>query len=140
MKKLGLLCALFVIALLVTGCKGKDEVVCTQSVSGVKVDMTMDFTDNKLNSMGLKYSMDLSSYSDEQVKQVENQNLCSNVKIAMGSYGNAFKNCKQNMSNKNLVITADFDINKLPGAQDGEKDSKEAAIKGLESQGYKCTN
>ena len=133
-----LLFSILLIALFITGCSKKDEVVCTQNVSGVKVDMIMSFKENKIDTMGLKYTMDLNSYSDEQIKQIGAQNLCSSVQTAMGTYGNAFKNCKQNMSNKNLVITADFDIDKLPGAENGTRDSKEEAITGLENQGYKC--
>lgn len=139
MKKLYLFGTLLVVALLVTGCGSKNEVVCTQSVSGVKVDMIMNFKDDKIDTMGVKYSMDLSNYSDDQVKQIESQNLCSSVQTAMGTYGTAFTNCKQKVENKNLLVTADFDIQKLPGAINGQGDTKEQAIKGLESQGYKCT-
>ena len=140
MKKLYLFGTLLVVALFITGCGKKDEVVCTQSVSGVKVDMIMSFKDDKLDTMGVNYSMDLSNYSDDQVKQIESQNLCSSVQAAMGTYGTAFTNCKQSLENKKLLVTADFDIEKLPGASNGQRDTKEQAIKGLESQGYKCTN
>ena len=122
-----LLVSILLIALFVTGCGNSNEVVCTQSVSGVKIDMIMSFKEDKLDTMGLKYSMNLEDYSDEQIKQIGEQNLCSSVKNAMKTYVDAFKNCKQNIDNKNLVITADFDIDKLPGSEKGKRDSKEDA-------------
>ena len=138
MKKLYILSALL-LALFITGCGSKSEVVCTQSVSGVKVDMIMTFKEDKLDTMGVKYSMDLSNYSDDQVKQVESQNLCSAVQAAMGTYGVAFNNCNQKMESKSLLVTADFDIEKLPNAQSGQRETKDQAIKELEQQGYTCT-
>ena len=138
MKKVCLFTTLVAILLLVTGC-GKNEVVCTQSVSGVKVDMILNFNGDKVDAMGLKYTMDLSNYSDAQVDAIKSQNLCSTVQAAMGTYSTAFTNCKQNMENKNLVITADFDLEKVPGMKE-DNSTKEEIIKSLESQGYKCGN
>ena len=140
MKKLYLFGGLFIAILMVTGCSGNDEVVCTQSVSGIKIDMIMNFKNEKLDAMGLRYTLDLTNYSDEQISQIEGQDTCSNVQSSMGTYGNAIRNCKKNLENKKLYVTADFDIDKLPGAENGERDSKEQAIKGLEAQGYKCEN
>ena len=138
MKKLYLFGTLLVVALFITGCGKKDEVVCTQSVSGVKVDMIMSFKDDKLDTMGVNYSMDLSNYSDDQVKQIESQNLCSTVQESMGTYKDAFTNCKQSLNGKKLEITADFILEKLPGYSKDKKETMEESIKQLEDQGYKC--
>ena len=137
MKKVVLFSALF-LALLLTGCSSTKRVVCSQKVATVDVDMIMDFKNDVISYMGLKYTMDLSEYSDDQIKEVESRDLCVNVKAAMSTYKDAFKNCKQGMQGKELVITADFDIDKLPGASSGKKVSMEDAIKSLETQGYKC--
>ncbi len=140
MKKLCLFSALLFVLLFVTGCgNNTTKVVCSQKVSIVDVDMLMDFENDSLSAMGLKYTMDLGSYTDEQVKQVEAQNLCSTVQTAMAAYSNAFTNCKQSTVDKKLVITADFILEKLPGYQSGKSESMEQAIKELEQQGYKCT-
>ena len=136
-KKIVFLSALIAI-LLLTGCENTKRVVCSQKVSTVYVDMIMDFKDDIIDSMGLKYKMDLSEYSDYQIDLIKSQNLCESVKQYMGTYSNAFTNCKTDMQGKELVITADFDIDKIPGAEDGKRDNIDDAIKQLESQGYKC--
>ena len=139
MKKLYFFSALLVVTLLVTGCGNSTRVVCSQKVSIVDVDMIIDYEDDKLSVMGLKYTMDLSTYTEEQIKQVTSQNLCSNVQAAMSTYSDAFTNCKQNLNGKSVVITADFILEKLPGYQSGATEKMEDAIKALEAQGYKCT-
>ena len=138
MKKLCFFSVLLVITLLVTGCGNTKRIVCSQKVSIVDVDMIIDYKDDKLSAMGLKYSMDLSSYTDDQIKQVTSQNLCSTVQAAMSTYSNAFTNCKQSLNGKTVVITADFILEKLPGYQSGVDEKMEDAIEGLEAQGYKC--
>ena len=139
MKKLYFFSALLIVTLLVTGCGSSKRIVCSQKVSIVDVDMIIDYENDKLSAMGLKYTMDLSDYNDEQINQVTSQNLCSSVQAAMSTYSDAFTNCKQNMEGKTLVITADFILEKLPGYQKGVDEKMEDAIKGLEAQGYKCT-
>ena len=139
MKKLYFFSALLIVTLLVTGCGSSKRIVCSQKVSIVDVDMIIDYENDKLSAMGLKYTMDLGDYTDEQINQVTSQNLCSSVQAAMNAYSDAFTNCKQNMEGKKLVITADFVLEKLPGYQNGVNEKMEDAIKGLEAQGYKCT-
>ena len=113
MKKVVLFSALLTVLFLTACGSSKTKVVCNQKVSIVDVDMIMEFEKETLSAMGLKYTMDLSSYSDDQINQVKSQNLCSSVQAAMGTYASAFTNCKQEMSGKNLVITADFILDKL---------------------------
>ena len=139
MKKICLFTTLVAILLLVTGCGSKNELVCSQSVSGVKVDMILNFKDDKVDAMGLKYTMDLSNYSDAQISAISAQNLCSTVQAAMGTYSSAFTNCKQKMENKDLIITADFDLAKIPGGTEVNS-TRDEIVKSLESQGYKCGN
>lgn len=143
MKKMLLACLLFGTVFL-TACgndnvvKGRKELVCSQKVSVVDIDMIADFNDDKIESLELKYTMDLSSYSDEQISAISGQNMCSSVKSAMSDYTDAFTNCKQNIENKILVITADFDINKMGGADITSKTNIEDAKKAFESQNYTC--
>jgi len=137
MKKIGLFSLLF-ICLLLVGCSSTKRVVCNQKVSVIDVDMIMDFKDDVISYMGLKYTMDLSSYSDEQINLIKEQNICDTVKQSMSAYADAFTNCKQNIDNKKLLVTADFDIDKIPGSAEGKKESMDQAIKELEAQGYTC--
>ena len=126
--------------LLVTGCGGSTKrLLCSQKVQTVDVDMIADFKGDELTYLGLKYEIDLTSYTDAQVELVGKQDMCSTVKASMSSYTNAFTNCKQKIDNKILVITADFDLDKLVGADISKKTSIEEAKKELEKQNYSCT-
>lgn len=126
--------------LLVTGCGGSTKrLLCSQKVQTIDVNMIADFKGDELTYLGLKYEMDLTSYTDAQVELVGKQDMCSTVKASMSSYTNAFTNCKQKIDNKILVITADFDLDKLI-AGDIKREAKIEDVKaGLEKQNYKCT-
>ena len=158
MKKV-LLFSAICIAMLLTGCSkdgnnnplddnglfngitGKNEkrLVCNQKVQTVDVDMYADFSGDELTYLGLKYEMDLSSYTDAQIDLIKKQDMCSTVKQSMSNYTNAFTNCKQGIENKILVITADFDLDKLVTG-DIKKEAKIEDVKaGLEKQNYSCT-
>lgn len=138
MKKVLLFSTLIALLLIVTGCSNSKRVICNQKVSVVDVDMLLDFDNDVLSGMGLKYTMDLSSGTDEQIKEFESQNLCSTVQESMGTYKDAFTNCKQSLNGKKLEITADFILEKLPGYSKDKKETMEESIKQLEDQGYKC--
>ena len=124
----------------VTGCGGSTKkLVCSQKVQTVDVQMLADFKGEELVSLGLKYEMDLSAYSDAQVGLIGAQDMCTTVKASMASYTNAFTNCKQKIENKVLIITADFDLNKLLTG-DIKKEAKFDEVKAsFEKQNYKCT-
>ena len=137
MKKIVLFCGLIMV-LFVTGCENTDEVICTQKMSGIRVDMIMTFVDNKMDTMKYKYFADLTNYSDEQVNEIEKQDVCANAQNVLGSYSGAVKNCMKEFVNRTLTVTAEFDLDKLPGVQPGHRDTKEQSIASLEQQGYKC--
>ena len=128
--------------LLITGCGNKNEkkLVCNQKVLTVDVNMIADFNDNNLDYLGLKYTMDLSDYSDAQIQAINDEDMCTTVKETMNSngLGDAFTNCKQKINDKVLEITADFDLDKMIGNDISRETSIEEAIKELEQQGYKC--
>jgi hypothetical protein len=140
-KKVLLFSVLF-IALFVTGCGGSGstkKLVCSQKVQTVDVQMLADFDGDTLTALGLKYEMDLSAYNDAQIGLIGAQDMCATVKTSMASYTNAFTNCKQKIDNKVLIITADFDLDKLITG-DIKKEAKIEDVKaGLEKQNYKCT-
>ena len=138
MRKGLLLLSTLVFAVIITGCSGKTRLTCTQKVQTVDVKMFADFKGDELTYLGLQYDMDLSEYNDTQVDLITKQDMCSTVKSSMASYSNAFTNCKQNVSNKNLKITADFDLDKLTGDLSKKTNVEEAKTQ-LEKQGYSCT-
>lgn len=141
MKKVVLLFSMMFVALLLTGCEdeGVTRLLCTQRVQTVDVDMIADFKGDELTYLGLKYTMDLSGYSDAQIKAIDALDMCTNVKNSMSTYTNAFTNCKESIENKVLLITADFDLDKLTSSDLKKETSIEEAKTGLEKQGYTCT-
>ena len=157
MKKILLFTTLFM-AFLLTGC-GNDNsafgnyndsdstpvpvnskrLLCEQKVQTVDVDMIADFENDELTYLGLKYEMDLSQYNDLQINAIKSQDMCGTVKASMSGYTNSFTNCKQSVENKKLLITADFDLDKLVGSDISRKTNIEDAKSGLEKQNYSCT-
>ena len=138
MKKGLLLFSTLLAVVLLTGCSGSvTRLTCSQTVSGVNVKMLADFKSDELTYLGLQYDMDLSAYSDSQINLLKDQDMCSSVKASMAGYTNAFTNCKQNIENKNLKITADFDLDKLTDGLSRKTNIEEAKVQ-LEKQGYSC--
>ena len=141
MKKY-LLVGVLLATLLLTGCGGSantKRLLCTQKVQTVDVNMIADFEGDLLTYLGLKYEMDLTQYTDAQIELIGKQDMCSVVKTSMANYTSAFTNCKQSVDSKVLIITADFDLDKLITG-DIKKEAKiEDVQAGLEKQNYKCT-
>ncbi len=126
--------------LLTTGCGvGTKTLSCDQTTSGVDINITSTFKGNKIDSMNLKYGMDLSTYTDAQIKAIEGQDFCTLVKNAMTGMENAFGNCKQNIESKKLSVTATLDVSKLKGFDISQKSSFSDVKKSLESSSFKCT-
>lgn len=126
--------------LLVTGCGvGNKTLSCDQSTSGVDINITSTFKGNKIDTMSLKYGMDLSSYTDAQIKAIEGQDFCKSVKNAMTGMDKAFGNCKQNIENKQLAVTATLDVSKLKGFDISDKSTFSDVKKALEKLSFKCT-
>jgi hypothetical protein len=83
----------------------------------------------------MKYSMDLSKYSDTMINAIGKQDYCSTVQKAMSQY--TLVDCKQSIEDKKMVVTSGIDISKM-----SSKDltgSPEATKTALEKQGYTCT-
>ena len=122
------------------GIKGNvQRLVCSQKVQTVDVNMIGDFKGDELTYLGLKYTMDLSAYNDAQINAIKAQDMCGTVKASMSTYSSSFTNCKQSVENKNLIITADFDLEKLMTGEI-KKEAKLADVKkSLEQQNYSCT-
>ena len=95
-----------------TGCGNKPStLVCSQKVSNINVEINANFAGNKVKSMGLKYDMDYSKYSDTYVETVSKQDFCKTVTSAMSSQF-TLVDCKQTTNGKNIVIKSGIDISK----------------------------
>lgn len=135
---------LFIIAplcfLLLIGCGKGDEktLVCTQGLSGVDVAMNIGFKGNAVKSIDFNYTMDIKGFTDEQIKALEKEDLCSIVKSSMIGYTDAFNNCKTKTENDKYVMSANLDINKISDASLKNDSGISDAKKGLESQGFTC--
>ena len=120
-----------------TGCGNKPStLVCSQKVSNINVEINANFAGNKVKSMGLKYDMDYSKYSDTYVETVSKQDFCKTVTSAMSSQF-TLVDCKQTTNGKNIVIKSGIDISKLSSSS--LTGSPSATKTELEKQGYSCT-
>ena len=120
-----------------TGCGNKPStLVCSQKVSNINVEINANFAGNKVKSMGLKYDMDYSKYSDTYVETVSKQDFCKTVTSAMSSQF-TLVDCKQTTNGKNIVIKSGIDISKLSSSS--LTGSPSATKTELEKQGYTCT-
>lgn len=139
-KELKIGVALLCMVLCLTGCGSKDsKILCTQTANGVDVNFNIDFKGNVITSMDVAYNMDLSSYNDLQIEAIEKQDFCESVKSAFGEYEAGFENCKQNITNKKLNVSADLNVDKLPGNVLDRMGSPKATKEEIEKQGYTCT-
>ena len=136
MKKVLSLALVLGAVLCLAGCGNKPSTLeCSQKVSTVDVTLTTNFTGNKVDSMSMKYSMDLSKYSDTLISTIGKQDYCSTVQRAMSQY--TLVDCKQSIENKVMVVTSGIDISKMNSADlTGSPAATKAA---LEKQGYTCT-
>ena len=136
MKKVLSLALVLGAVLCLAGCGNKPSTLeCSQKVSTVDVTLTTNFVGNKVNSMSMKYSMDLSKYSDTLISTIGKQDYCSTVQRAMSQY--TLVDCKQSIENKVMVVTSGIDISKMNSADlTGSPAATKAA---LEQQGYTCT-
>ena len=126
-----------------TGCgktnKESKKLVCTMNVSGVDVTYNIDFEGDKVKGMDFAYDMDLSSYSDAQIKAIESQDFCPTVEKAFANFGDAFQDCKQKVAKKQLNVTAKLVVDKLASNVKELMVSQEKAKDGIEAMGFKCS-
>lgn len=139
MKKGILLFGIAGACLLLTGCGNKATLKCNMNSSGVDINFNIDFKGNSIDAMDLKYAMDLSDFSDSQIDILKNQDLCSGLKEDMDEFKDAFADCKQELNDKKLNISAKFNVDKISSEKRDKMQTPEDAKKDLESSGYKCT-
>ena len=132
--------SLVVSTIVLTGCVAKPaKLVCTQTTSGVDITFNVDFKGKTIKNMDFSYDMDLSKYSDAQIKAVGKQDFCTRVKNSMIGFKDAFTDCNQSIEDKHLKVASKMDIDKIAKNYLEKMTTPEAAKKQLEASGYKCT-
>ena len=106
--------------------------------SGVDIEFNVGFKGKSVRKIDFNYDMDISSYTDEQIKMFENQDFCKLVKDTMSDYKSAFKDCKQSVKNKHLKLYAVLDVHKLDGDISKKMTTPKKAKEELEKTGYNC--
>ena len=126
-------------ATLLVGCGNQQKkLVCTQTASGVDIEFNVGFKGKVISSMDFNYDMDLSKYSDTQIKAIEKQDFCSAVKNSMSQYKSAFTKCDQKVESKHLKVDSVLDVDKVAKDISEKLTTPEKAKEELEKQGYKC--
>ena len=127
--------------LLLSGCGLTKEqtLLCTASQSGVDVGFNVKFKGYKIEQMDITYDMDLSKYNDIQIEAISKQDFCEVVKKSMSQYKDAFTECKQDVSNKNLHVATGLEVDKVAKSELDKFSSIDNAKEGLEKVGYSCT-
>ena len=141
MKKYGVILMVVVLSLVLVGCStgNKKKLVCTQNASGVDIEFNVGFVGNSIKTIDFNYDMDLSSYTDEQIGLLKEQDFCTSVKSAMSSYKDAFTDCKQNITDKHLKVSSVLDVDKIAKNILDKMTTPAKTKKELEKEGYKCT-
>lgn len=139
-RSIVLVATVFALVLFVTGCGSKEAtLVCTQTTSGVDITFNVGFKGNTITTMDFDYDMDLSKYSDTQIDAIGKQDFCTSVKNSMGSYKDAFTDCKQDITDKHLKVSSVLDVDKIAKNVLDKMTSPENAKKELETEGFTCT-
>ena len=127
-----------VFVLVLSGCGAEKTLKCTNTSSGVDITFLVGFKGNTIQTMDFGYDMNLSEYTDEQVKAISEQDLCPTVKNSMEDYKDAFSKCEQKLDGKHILIDAAFDVSKLTKTYLDRVSTPEAFKSEMEKSGYSC--
>lgn len=140
MKK-GLLFILLCMVVLV-GCENKSveqRLVCTQKIETTTADMIIDYNDNKLTYLGIKYVFDISSHTKEEKDILKKQDMCKTIiESAKKTSSNDITNCKQNATDDSIIITADVDISTLTKEELEKYSGIQLVKENFEKENYSC--
>lgn len=135
MKKLLSVFAFLGVIFCLTGCGNKPSTLtCSQKISGVDATITANFVGKEVKAMKLDYSMDLSKYSDTQIKAIEKQDFCTSVQRAISQF--TLVDCSQSVENKVLLVKSGIDLSKMSNSD--LVGSPEATKTSLEKSGFTC--
>ena len=130
--------ALFMVISLSACGKKEQKLMCKQLIDGVNVSLNVDFKGNMIQNMDFAYYSDLTEYKDDVIETLKKQDFCEVIKGSMPDYAEAFRDCKYTVQNKELNITAGFDVDKIAKTELDKMGSIEAGKESLEASGYTC--
>ena len=130
---------LFLMIILITsGCSNK-KLVCKRNMNNSSFEYSIEFKDDSIKIMNLYYDMDLTNYSNRQISMVEKQDFCSKLKDNMKSFKDAFNNCKQEIIDEHLRVTANIDVSKISKTTLEKISTSDKTKSLMEKQNYKCS-
>ena len=88
--------------------------------------------------MNLQYKTNLSGYTKTQKDTYMNQDLCGGLISDMEEFKDAITDCSKKLEGDIVIITENFDIDKIEGNKTSKNQAPETVKKDLESSGYKC--
>lgn len=142
MKKFVMSLAVILVCALVVGCGNKSsKVTCSTKASGIDIKMNFTYLDSKgqyADAGNMVATMDLSSYTDAQREAIKKQDLCKTFLNGLGSLEPAFSGCKQEVTSKELKLTANVS---MKTAEDKNLFKLKMNKKDIEKyfSGYTCT-
>ena len=103
----------------------------TESTVNFVTDMSYYFENDKTVKLGIKYTYDLSAYSEEQRKSFSGAGMCATeaIKTDLG-----MTDCKEELSGSDYIVEG-FSTKLLAQSKDSYSTTKKA----LESDGWTCT-
>ena len=114
MKKIILIMFLVITPFLLAGCGKKEEkkpsnmkeVTCNAEISGMDsvIKFQYDTKENAIKEASVKYTMDLSVYTDDQLKVLKETDLCASY------VSEQFGECKSKLENKKLELDVALNI------------------------------
>ncbi len=139
-KKVTTILSLSAILLLVTGCGGK-KLVCSKNEEKSEVKYTVKFNKDKASSLNMQMSYDYSdaNLSDDEVKQINEQNYCDILKSEDGMKS-AISKCKSDFKKNIYKVNATVNLSKISNSNLGfnNETSYDDVKKYYEDQGFTC--
>ena len=142
MKKVCLILVAVMMMFLVSGCGKTQVLTCVQTPEGTVAKFEMTFKGDVVKKMHYDYDTDLSDtekYTDQIIEAFKKQDFCSMTKENLSTYKEAFGDCKQEIKDRHLILSADFDSAKVVGSDSAKKVTIETAKAEFEAQGFTCT-
>lgn len=134
MKKSFMGLAAFVLVMfLLVGCGSSKKLVCKQTLGNETLEFIYYFEGNKAVDMEMNDYLDVTDYTETELKVVETEDLCD-VLESTATY--KFGSCKQSKSGNEVSVKAKIDMDKVPS--EDKVGSPEKTKESIEAAGYTC--
>ena len=133
------LCMLFVMTtIFLTGCNNTKQMTCVQNSDIMSTQIITVFKNDKLDSMKVIYSYDISEYSDDNKAEIVKQDFCKILENSNNDYKGSFLDCNQDIKDNSLIVTANMDVNeqKKNGVNSYDNLKKELINSGAKCDDY----